>query len=537
MSRRAFLHVARADFLERVRRRSFLVVAGLGVWGCYLMVPPATSGWTSLDFGGVRGGHNAAWMGLLFALVTVLVLPLPAFLLVRGSLERDRETRVGPILAATRLRSAVYLLGKAASNLLVLAAVLGIVSLMAVVMLVLRRESGSLDLVTLLAPVWLLGLPVMVVLSGLAVLFESVRWLRAGLGNVVFFFGWLTALSLSMVHLIDRDTGRMRPANDLLGMSRSIAAAQAWVEAREPGGHRSFTFSLASQRGDQPQRVIPWEAESIDGRRVGERLSWCLLGLTCGLLAAVPFDRFDPARGRGRRTRGSGRGEPLAEPVAPAGGPVSLTPLTDAAGTSRWWALLRAELKLLGRGQSRWWWLGAAGLLIAQVVVPWPAVRDDLLPWVWLWPVLALSPLGSRDAIAGTEALVDSAPRSGTRRTLTGWGAGALFLVLLTGPLLLRLLAAGRWTALVAVGAGTLFAPALAMALGAWTRVRRAFEAVYLLWWYLAFNDVGAADFLGRWPEGPRILAYLALTAVLVAIALAKRRGPRRRAPGPPSWG
>ena len=40
-----------------------------------------------------------------------------------------------------------------------------------------------------------ISLPVMLVVAALAILFEAIPWLRGGLGNVVYFFVWIGALS------------------------------------------------------------------------------------------------------------------------------------------------------------------------------------------------------------------------------------------------------------------------------------------------------------------------------------------------------
>jgi hypothetical protein len=67
---RTLFHLTRADFLERARRYSFLVM-----------------------------------------------LSLPAFYLVKNAIERDEQTRVGQIIATAPLSKSLYTLDKAFSNL------------------------------------------------------------------------------------------------------------------------------------------------------------------------------------------------------------------------------------------------------------------------------------------------------------------------------------------------------------------------------------------------------------------------------------
>ena len=64
----------------------------------------------------------------MVAMLATLFLSLIGFYLVRGTVERDRRTGVGQILAATPLRGATYILGKAASNFVYLTMVVGLLA-------------------------------------------------------------------------------------------------------------------------------------------------------------------------------------------------------------------------------------------------------------------------------------------------------------------------------------------------------------------------------------------------------------------------
>src|SRR5262249_51368723 len=62
---RALYHLMRADFLERVRRYSFLVTLGLAVWLGWAVSTGKLKLWISDS----RGIYNSAWVGLLMAMV------------------------------------------------------------------------------------------------------------------------------------------------------------------------------------------------------------------------------------------------------------------------------------------------------------------------------------------------------------------------------------------------------------------------------------------------------------------------------------
>ena len=111
-------HMVRADFLERVRRYSFLVTLA-GALGLAYGVA-AEKVWIVVG-DGYRGVYNSAWIGALMATCCSTFLSLAGFYIVKNCVQRDAETRVGQILAATPMRKDFYTLAKTLSNFAVLA--------------------------------------------------------------------------------------------------------------------------------------------------------------------------------------------------------------------------------------------------------------------------------------------------------------------------------------------------------------------------------------------------------------------------------
>ena len=183
---RSLWHLAKADFLERVRRPGFLITLGLAVYLGYVV----SAGQLKLWLGDYRGVYNSAWVGLLMALVANMFLSLAGFYVVKNAVERDRRTGVGQILATTPLSKPLYALGKAASNLAVLLAMVGVLAAMGVVAQWVAGEDRHSELAALLSPFLFLCVPAMAVVAALAVLFEMVPALSGGLGNAVWFFAW-----------------------------------------------------------------------------------------------------------------------------------------------------------------------------------------------------------------------------------------------------------------------------------------------------------------------------------------------------------
>ncbi len=502
-------HLIRADFLERIRRYSFLIMLGLVVWLGYasasqqiiLRVPP--------DYVGEINSH---WIGALMAMTATLFLGWFGFYLVKGSVARDYETGVGQIMATTPLTRAAYALGKWLSNFAVLGVMLLILLAAGVLMNLL--VGANLNLWALAAPTLLIALPCMALIAALAVLFETISWLRGGLGNVVYFFAFIFGLIPS----IESDV--YQPLFDftgfrLIGDQIARAAKSAYPESQ--GG---FAFSFTS--GFVP-RYFPYEGMAWTGEIVLHRLLFILIALGLVLLAALFFDRFNPSRLVPSKKRRASAPQPAAVIEAEPAPNIHLTPLTGAQSRFRFDALFIAELKLFLKGQ-RWWWYAIAGGLIAAQLLSDLGTARLLLALAWAWPILILSGLGCREARHDTRQIVFSAPRPLINQLPALWLSAFAVLALLGSGALIRFLAAGEFTSLLPWLAGALFIPSLALALGVLTGSGKTFEVVYVLWMYGVLQRVPAFDFVGTSTASPWYI-YAPLTLALMVITLLVRQG------------
>ncbi len=374
--------IARADLLERVRRYSYLMTLAGTLYFVYLV----NYGNVRLTIHGQRGVFNSAWVGTLMALSVGAFLSLLGFYLVKNTLDRDRRTGVGEILAATPMSRAAYTAGKALSNFLLLSSILALLVLAAGITQLLSGEETHLDAAALLAPMALLALPPVALAAALAVLFETVRWLRGSLGNVAYFCLWAGGLAFAAIgpagdslgfHLVETSFARQLPARAVGGTASRAAGATAadtgialnvgpseWEEKAagpgEPGkaaetarlgdrgqpmapqpaaaaaGGTGRQASRSGQAWPRPPRRggVRWNGVEWTAAVVGGRLAWLAAALAVALLAAVPFSRFDPAREAGRRRRGAPTPDPTiaghgdlaaaANATMTAGGPVTV---------------------------------------------------------------------------------------------------------------------------------------------------------------------------------------------------------------------
>jgi hypothetical protein len=504
--------MVRADFLERVRRYSFLVTLAAALYLAYGVA--AEKVWVVVG-NGYRGVYNSAWIGMLMTVCCSTFLSLVGFYVVKNSVQRDADTRVGQILAATPMRKDFYTFAKTLSNFAVLACMVGILMIAALAMQLMRAEAHSLSLWKLWSPFLFLALPTMLLASSVAVLFETIPVLRGGVGNVVYFFLWTAFLALGA-------TG----VDDPSGLQLLYRSSRKALQSIDPSNPDRFNFSLTIG-GERAVRTFPWNGLDWTANVFLMRLLWISIAGALALLASLFFHRFDPARSRRRREGQVKLNGPQQVSVDVRADPAAansiaaahLTPIMQTASNSRFPQLVTSELRLMLKGQRWWWYAGAAGLLVGQIVSPEASVRGGFLVAAWLWPILLWSQMGCRESRYSTGALLFSSERSLSRQLPALWTAGVLVALLTGAGFGIRLLLAADTHSFEAWLAGAVFIPSFALALGIWSGGSRAFEAIYVAWWYLGpAHQIPGLDFMGTTPAssspGPYALAAVALLAV-----------------------
>jgi hypothetical protein len=488
---RAISAIARADFRERVRRYSVLLTLLFAVFLGYA----AATGRISIQLGEYRGVYTSAWIGALVAITTTCCVSLVGFYIVKSAIDRDRQTGVGQILAATPLSKAAYTLGKFVSNFIVLASMVVVLAIAAVLMQLFVGEDPHVDVVALLAPFVLVALPAMILTAALAVLFETLPVLRGGLGNVAWFFVWST-LGIGLPEI--SGVLWLDPMG-IMTVSRSMIAG---ARANIPGYKDSFAFTIA----DRPAAIVHsfhWQGVPWTSADVLLRLAWSAVAVSFVLVAAIAFDRFDTSCVFAPSLR---KAKPAAVPegmrnaaatslpaVAGTKAPTHLSPLAASTHRIAFGRLFFAEVCLALKGMRWWWYAVAAGLLVAQFVAPLQAARGPIVGSAWMWLVLVWSGMGARESRFGTSALLFSSPR------------------------ILRRQIPGCWLAGVAI----------AIVLGAWSGSGKPFEGLLTALLYVGpVNRSSGIDFTGTASGHYAIhdaVIYFALSAALVTSVFVRR--------------
>jgi hypothetical protein len=519
----------RADLFERARRYSFLITLGFVVFAAYLYLPPKEADYLTLGLGNYRGVYNSAWIGGAMAVLCSALLSLPAFYLVKNAVERDERTRVGQIIATTPLGKPLYTLGKAFSNFVFLAVMVGVIALAAAGMQLIRGESFRLDLWALLSPFVFCVLPAMAMIAAIAILFETIPWLRGTFGNVVYFFLWMGVLVATVASMPADPRQIAVPAADVWGISIILSNMMRATALTFPDYVGSVEIGMATLPA--PLQTFTWTGIHWTSEIILGRLLWLGAAIGISLIAAIFFRRFDPAplrRGKPKQAREAATpqpGEPEREETVAPAAPIQLSPLTSRF-RSRPISLLLAEVRAMLKGTPWWWFVVALGLIIAGLLVPTDIARQ-LLPLSWLWPLALWSSMGCREVRYGAGQLVFSASHLLRRQLPMLWLAGVLVTVLAGSGVAVNFALAGEWNHLLAWGTAALFIPALALALGVWSSGNKLFEVMYMLWWYAGpVNRTPYLDFMGIGEKVSleALPAYWIGAIILLGLAVLGRR-------------
>jgi hypothetical protein len=497
-SLRRFAAIVRADLLQRIRSGSFLAVLAGAAALTWLCLPPAGAGYLILGLdGNQRGAYSSAWIGMVLGMLASWVA-LVGFYLVRGTIRRDIDSRVWPLLEVTPLSRPAYVLAKWSSHLLVFLLILGVQLAVGALAQFARAEDTQLRLWELAKPALLLALPSLALTATLAVWFDLVPWLRRTGGNVAYFVLWLAILIGTVA---GRESGAPAPGNGL-GDPRGIVLFQRAVHTQLEAPQEGWRICLGCGLQQRQVQRFQWTAWHPAAADVAARLAW--LGLAvAGLLAAAPLvDRLAAAPDGAASPRGQG-GRPLR----------LLGLMLQGLRRSRFGATVAAEVEMPLRQRRGWWWAAALAALACQALADGAAATwGAIAAWVLLMDILARAPLLERDA--GTAGIVFSAAGARWRVPAARWLALAGMALLALLPALLRHAGAEPAAALGLLLAA-LSLPASAMALGALTGSERPFELLLCVLAYLGIQGNPLLD-----PAAAPASAVLAHAAILV-LALA----------------
>ncbi|MFZ1221599.1 MAG: hypothetical protein WAO00_20100 [Chthoniobacterales bacterium] len=499
-----------ADFRIRFRRVSTVIVFLLLSAFAYLWIPSPSTGRTLIQINGQRAIYNSGAIGMGTASLAMIFVGLFGFYVISNAIRRDVITRCGVIAASTPMRSGEYLLGKFLGNLAFLATFVTGFMLSSMAMLLVRGEARIEPLV-FVEQYLLLTPPAIVFVAAVAVLFESIRWLSGKLGDVLYFFLWMTVIGLVVANETTKGAINWARCFDFTGFGFMIDQMQRTLHTE--------SVSIGASSFDPAKPTVVFPGLRFTSEWVVPRLVSLIAPLALLPVAALFFHRFDPVRtkqisGKGRRNW-LGKIQNLFKPLSRRAVTLLTIPGRGGSLLGSMWTDALLTLTLLPFA-----FVAFVAITIQSLFAP-PSAS---LPVVFAVLAVIVSDVATRDGRAGTVASVRAIPR--LRESYVWWKLGStllLSLLLCLGPLL-RTISQG-WGEASALLGGIFLVAAMATALGILTANPKTFIVVFLTFWYVVVNDKGAnplldfAGFFGK-ASGKTIMLY-AITSV-VALALAQ---------------
>ena len=501
--------IINGDFRIRFRRVSTLIVFLLLSAFAYVWVPSPSTGRTLIQINGQRAIYNSGALGMGTASLAMIFVGLFGFYVISNAIRRDIVTRCGLVAASTPMRSGEYLLGKFLGNVVFLATFVTGFMLSSMAMLLMRGEA-PLEPVVFVTQYLLLTPPAIVFVSAVAVLFESIRWLSGKLGDVLYFFLWITVIGLVVANETSKGAINWARCFDFTGFGFMIDQMQRTLHTE--------SVSIGSSSFDPAKPTVIFPGLTLTHEWLLPRIISLVAPLALLPVAAFFFHRFDPVRvkqvsGKGRRNW-LGKIQNLFKPFSRRA--VSLLTLPGRGGSfpgSMWNdALLTLTLMPFA-------FVAFVVITIMSLVSP----PSGILPVVFAVLAIIVSDVATRDSRAGTLASLRAVPR--LRENYVWWKLGStllLALLLCLAPLL-RTVSHGS-VAVAALGGGIVLVASMATALGVLTSNPKTFIVAFLTFWYVVVNDKGAtplldfAGFYGRFtPMTIAIYAGISVGAIVIA--------------------
>ena len=477
-----------------------------------LFLPSPDAKYQTLVINDYRGIYNSAWIGLCLAMLNVMFLPIICFYLVKNGLELDRYSKTSELIAATPVSKLSLILAKWLSNIGILLTIVFVMLLSSVLIQFYYGESYQIDLWALIWPQFVFVFPLLLAIGAIAIMFESIKWLRGGLGNITYFFLWI----LSIVQTIE----------NVSGIGAMFEQLKAEITTRFPEQEASSNIGI--RVGDQAIETKTFIWQGVDPMIAYLSGILPLLSITVIslIIAFFCFDRFSQIS-IVEDKKVNRLSIFLQKNVVH-----KLDSLFNLC--SRHWAftrLLHLELKLILKDHSTYWLLGILVLNIIQLSVDRQLLNTVFLPVSWLWCLLIISQLGQKEKQANTLELITYSSQSTILQRLASYCSGWILLFLASTGSVLRFVASADYLLLIQLMVAISFTISLAIFCGRYSGSKRLFEALYPALWYM--GPIQAAvyvDFFGvnsqkSWQLGmPCVFFVIAVALLALTIKPAKYR-------------
>ncbi len=481
---KSFSTIIKSDYLQRTRSYAFLITLCASLAISYTFVPEPNANYSTIRIADHIGYYNSAWFGYVTAIMTSIFLSLIGFYLVNSSIKTDINTKVGQIIATTRINNFKYLFSKVISNFLVLLTILLAVFTMSILLFFLYNDGFPFEPFQFIKPYILITIPSLFLISVLAIVFEVFLGKYSVAQNVGFFFIFSSLLVFS-------PKTENEFSLDIFGSK--IVMHQLEESVREITNTDKITdLSIGYVIGNF-EKTNKFEFNGVDFPLsfIISRFLWIGLGVLIIFLISGFFHRFDIKEGISVKKITSINTQPtLVKDIN-----VSSLPKTKI--NYNIFPLLKTEFLLLFRKGKKWLWiLNIIGMILLGIL-PIKIAHQMVLPVLWFLQVNWLSGLTTKEVTHNVHYFAFASYKPLSRMLTSQLIAGFVLMLFLALPLLIRLLFVLNFTAVLSIVIGGMFIVLFAATLGILTKGKKLFEVLFFMMTYAVLNGISFFDYFG----------------------------------------
>lgn len=507
-----FLTVVYSDFLQRTRSYAFLVTLCISIAFAYTFVPEPNASYSTIRIADHVGYYNAAWFGYVTAIMTSIFLSLFGYYLVNSGIKKDMDTKVGQIIATTPISNVSYLLAKALSNFLLLAAIVSVVCIMSIVLFFLYNDGYSFEPIQFIQPYLFITIPAMCFIAVVAVVFEVIF----GKYTILQQLGFFVLFSVLMVFSPKSD---MEFSLDVFGSKIVMHELEQTVRTLTHSNEQT-DLSIGYVLGNV-NKAEKFEFNGIDFplHFLVSRIFILLIGIGLIVLISPLFHRFRLKKCISRK-----KTKMIHTEQENKGKAIVLSNIPVAASYYGIGMLIKIEFLLLLRKGKKWLWLLNITGMVLLAVLPLDLSHQLIIPILWFLQVHRISDISTKEFAHHVHEFAFASYQPIRRLLFSQLFAGIGLLVCLALPVIVRLVIIGNVMAAGAVILGGIGIVLLASLAGMLSKGKKLFEVFFFMLTYGNINGIPQLDYFGGYTHSNYYLLALCLGIVLLSIGSVFKR-------------
>eukprot|EP01093_Parvamoeba_rugata_P006073 TRINITY_DN19304_c0_g1_i1.p1 TRINITY_DN19304_c0_g1~~TRINITY_DN19304_c0_g1_i1.p1 ORF type:complete len:249 (-),score=11.30 TRINITY_DN19304_c0_g1_i1:4-750(-) len=196
-----FWKIVQLDLYNRIRKTNWWFACLCMIAITLFIFPDSSAGYAVLDINGYRGTYNSAWMGESLALVSSSFVLLFGYYLLSGFVAQEKTSQIQSLLLSSSFTINQYLSTKFVVNVLLLN-IIGILMIAAAMLQqLIAQEQSTIYITSYILPYLVLILPVTIMVSCFALLFDILPEKIQKYSNLIYFFVWALLCTLNIFGL------------------------------------------------------------------------------------------------------------------------------------------------------------------------------------------------------------------------------------------------------------------------------------------------------------------------------------------------